>query len=77
MRAFQKNFPRVSPKEIFQMVNVNPACALRCENALGKIRPGFGADLIAIPRSGSTDIFEQIIAVNGPVNFVMVNGECE
>jgi cytosine/adenosine deaminase-related metal-dependent hydrolase len=77
MRAFQKNFPRVSPKEIFQMVSVNPACALRCENALGKIRPGFGADLIAIPCSGSTDIFEQIIAFNGPVNFVMVNGECE
>ena len=67
MRAFQKNFPRVSPEEIFRMVTVNPARALRYENALGQIRPGFGADLIAVPCSGSTDIFEQIIAFDAPL----------
>jgi len=74
MRAFQKNFPRLSPEEILQMVTVNPACALRQENALGQIRPGFGADLIAVPCSGSTDIFEQIIACDAPVSWSMVNG---
>ena len=74
MRAFQKEFPRVSPEEIFQMVTVNPARALRQENALGQIRPGFGADLIAVPCSGSTDIFEQIIACDAPVSWSMVNG---
>ena len=74
MRAFQKNFPRVSPEEIFQMVTVNPARALRYENVLGQIRPGFGADLIAVPCSGSTDIFEQIIAFDAPVSWSMVNG---
>jgi len=74
MRAFQKNFSRVSPEEIFRMVTVNPACALRQENALGQIRPGFGADLIAVPCSGSTDIFEQIIACDSPVSWSMVNG---
>jgi cytosine/adenosine deaminase-related metal-dependent hydrolase len=74
MRAFQKNFPRVSPEEIFRMVTVNPARALRQENALGQIRTGFGADLIAVPCSGSTDIFEQIIACNAPVSWSMVNG---
>ena len=74
MRAFQKNFPRVSPEEIFRMVTVNPARALRYENVLGQIRPGFGADLIAVPCSGSTDIFEQIIAFDAPVSWSMVNG---
>ena len=74
MRAFQKNFPKVSPEEIFQMVTVNPARALRYENALGQIRPGFGADLIAVPCSTSTDIFEQILAFDAPVSWSMVNG---
>ena len=49
MRHFQKNFPQISPKEIFRLVTVNPARALRYENALGQIRPGFRADLIAVP----------------------------
>jgi len=74
MRTFQKDFPRVSPEEIFRMVTVNPARALRYENVLGQIRPGFGADLIAVPCSGSTDIFEQIIACDAPVSWSMVNG---
>ena len=74
MRAFQTNFPRISPEEIFRMVTVNPARALRYENVLGQIRPGFGADLIAVPCSGSTDIFEQIIAFGGRAPWTMVNG---
>jgi aminodeoxyfutalosine deaminase len=74
MRAFRKNFPQVSPGEILEMVTVNPARALRYENALGQIRPGFGADLIAVPCSTSTDIFEQILAFDAPVSWSMVNG---
>jgi aminodeoxyfutalosine deaminase len=74
MRAFQKNFPQVSLQEIFRMVTVNPARALRCENALGQIRRGFGADLIAVPCFGSTDIFEQILAFDARVSWSMVNG---
>jgi cytosine/adenosine deaminase-related metal-dependent hydrolase len=74
MRIFQKNFPQVSPEEIFRTVTVNPARALRQENALGQIRPGFGADLIAVPCSTSTDIFEQILAFDAPVSWAMVNG---
>jgi cytosine/adenosine deaminase-related metal-dependent hydrolase len=77
MRGFQKKFPTVSAEEIFQMVTVNPARALRQGNALGQIRPGFRADLIAIPCSTSTDIFEQILAFDAPVKFVMVNGQLD
>jgi aminodeoxyfutalosine deaminase len=74
MRAFQKNFPHVSPEEILQMATVNPARALRSENALGNIRPGFEADLIGVPCSGSADVFEQIIACDAAVSWAMVNG---
>jgi len=75
MRAFQKNFPSVSAEEILQIATINPTRALRQENALGQIRPGFAGDLVAVPCAGSRDVFEQIIAFDGPVNFVMVNGE--
>jgi aminodeoxyfutalosine deaminase len=74
MRAFQKEFPSVSAEEILQMVTVNPARALRYENALGQIRPGFGADLIGVPCSTSTAIFEQILTVDAPVSWSMANG---
>src|SRR5262249_1895933 len=75
MQAFQKEFPSVSAEEIVRMVTVNPARALRNENALGQIRSNFQADLIAIPCFGSTDIFEQILAFNAPVCWTMVNGQ--
>ena len=77
MRAFQKAFPSVSPEAILPMVTVNPAMALHQENALGRIRRGFQADLVALPCSGSTDVFEQIMAFEDTVSWVMVNGECE
>ena len=74
MRAFQKTFPSAPPQETFRMVTVNPARAFRQENELGGIRPGFTADMIAVPCSGSADVFEQIIAFDAPVAWMMVNG---
>jgi len=74
MRAFQKNFPRVSPQEILRMATVDPARALQSEAALGQIRPGFAADLIAVPCSGSTAVFEHILAFDASVNWSMVDG---
>src|SRR5438105_119769 len=69
MRAFQKRFPNVPPQETFRMVTVSPARALCQENELGRIRPGFKADLIAVPCSRSADAFEQIIAFDRPVRW--------
>jgi cytosine/adenosine deaminase-related metal-dependent hydrolase len=71
MRAFQKEFPNVSPEEILKMVTVNAARALRQQDALGKIRSGFFADLIALPAS----LFEEIIAFERPVSWSMVGGQ--
>jgi aminodeoxyfutalosine deaminase len=64
MRAFQKEYPSVSSEEILQMVTVNPARALRQENALGKICRGAHADLLAVPSYGG-DLLEEIIGFTG------------
>ena len=57
------------------MATVNPARALRYEKAPGQIRPGFGADLIAVPCSALTDIFEQILAFDACNSGSMANGK--
>ncbi len=77
MRAFQNESPDVSPEEILQMVTVNPARALRQENALGRIQPGFRADLISIPCSGTGDVFEEVMAFESPVDWILLNGKEE
>ena len=75
MRAFHGEFPSVSLEQILEMVTVYPALALRQENALGRIRSGFEADFIAVPCSGSRDVFEQIVGFDGAVGWMMVNGK--
>jgi aminodeoxyfutalosine deaminase len=75
MRAFQKEFPGVPPEEVLQMVTVNPARALRQENALGRIRRGCRADLISIPCSRTDDVFAEIIAFEQAVDWILLNGK--
>ena len=75
MRAFQRNEPTISPQKIVEMVTMSPALALRQQNALGRIRPGFLADLIAIPCSEGDDVFEQIAAFDRRIDWIMVNGK--
>jgi cytosine/adenosine deaminase-related metal-dependent hydrolase len=75
MRAFQREFPGVSPEEILKMVTVNPATALHQENMIGRIRPGFCANLIAVPCAQRDSPFEQIVEFNGSIDWIMVNGK--
>ena len=75
MRAFQREFPTVSPEEILQMVTVNAATALRQGKVLGRIRPGFLADLVAVPCSGTGDVFEEIVAFEHSVDWVSLKGK--
>jgi aminodeoxyfutalosine deaminase len=77
MRAFQKEFPDVWQEEVLKMATLNPARALRQEEALGKIRQGFVADLIAVPFGGSTSIFEAILGFDGPVGWSMIGGKVQ
>jgi cytosine/adenosine deaminase-related metal-dependent hydrolase len=75
MRAFQHNEPAISPEKIFEMVTVNAASVLRQQNTLGRIRPGFKADLIAIPCTEDGDLFAEIVAFEGEINWMMTNGK--
>jgi len=77
MRAFQRSEPGISPDKILEMVTVNGARALRQRNKLARIRPGFRADLIAIPCSGTDNLFEQILAFDGPVAWMLLDGKQE
>ena len=74
MRAFQKEFPDVSPEKVLEMVTLNSARALRQENSLGKIRHGFCADLIAIRCARSTSIFDEVVAFDQRVDWSMIDG---
>jgi aminodeoxyfutalosine deaminase len=77
MRAFQRSEPAVSPEKIFEMVTVNAASALRQQNTLGRIRPGFRADLIAIPCSEGRDLFGEIVAFDGRIEWMMMDGKMQ
>jgi cytosine/adenosine deaminase-related metal-dependent hydrolase len=75
MRAFQRNEPAISPEKVLEMVTVNSASALIQHNALGRIRPGFKADLVAIPCTDGRDLFAEIVAFQGGINWMMTNGK--
>src|SRR5438045_9195687 len=77
MRGFRRSEPESSPEKIFEMVTVNPASALRQQNTLGRIRPGFRADLIAIPCREGRDLFGEIVAFDGAVDWIMANGRTQ
>jgi cytosine/adenosine deaminase-related metal-dependent hydrolase len=74
MRVFRREFPNISPEEVLKTVTVNAAGALRQENALGKIRSGFAADLTAVPSARSTSVFEEVVAFDRPVGWSMIGG---
>ena len=75
MRAFQRSEPGISPDEILKMITVNPAMALNQENTLGRIRPGFCADLIAIQSSEHDNPFEHIVQFDASIDWMVVNGK--
>ena len=75
MRAFRRSEPGISPNKILEMVTVNPATALHQENALGRIRRGLRADLLAVRCNERDTPFEQILEFDGSVDWIMVNGK--
>ena len=78
MRAFQRSEPGISPDKILEMATVNAGVALDQSphaGKLGRIRAGFQADLIAVPCSGTDNLFEQILAFDGPVDWMLLDGK--
>jgi cytosine/adenosine deaminase-related metal-dependent hydrolase len=76
MRELLRKEASLSPRDAVEMVTVNAAGALCQGNVLGQIRPGFYADLIAIPEmSPSASLFERIVSFEATVPWIMVNGD--
>jgi aminodeoxyfutalosine deaminase len=75
MRAFRRSEPGISPDKILKMVTVNPARALHQENTLGRFQPGFRADLIALPCRQPGNTFEEIMAFDGTIDWMITNGD--
>jgi len=76
MRAFEQNEPLISPRDILEMVTVNAASALSQSHQLGRVVTGFVADLIAVPCTGSRTVFEEILAFDETVRWMMIAGKC-
>ena len=71
--ADQKDAP--APHEILQFATMNGAKALRQENELGQLSPGFLADAVAIPYAGRTETFaEAVVHHRGGVFASMIHG---
>jgi cytosine/adenosine deaminase-related metal-dependent hydrolase len=79
MRLFKKKYPQVPSSEILTMVTTKPARALGLGHQLGRIKPGFLADLIGIPAprrsQGQVGLEDWVLRHRGHVTFAMIQGE--
>jgi len=76
MRELLRKEPWNSSREVLEMATINGARAIGRGDSLGKICPGFIADLIAIPHAQSGDqVFDTVVAFEGTVPWMMVDGE--
>jgi cytosine/adenosine deaminase-related metal-dependent hydrolase len=75
MRELLRKEPAVDPRAAVEMATLNGAAALGLSNALGCIRTGARADLIALPIAPRSDFFDDIVAFDGAVSWMMVGGE--
>jgi cytosine/adenosine deaminase-related metal-dependent hydrolase len=74
MRKFHDRF-HFEPQKVLEMVTINPARALKRSDQLGKIRRHFLADMIALPFTTSSNIFETILNFVGKVPWIMLHGK--
>ncbi len=75
MRHLSDTMPTLSPHDLLEMVTTRPARALRQGDALGRLKRGFRADLIAVAsRSTGSRLFEEILEFVEKVPWSMVNG---
>jgi cytosine/adenosine deaminase-related metal-dependent hydrolase len=76
MRELLRKEPWISPREVLTMATVNAAHAIGQADSLGRISPGFCADLIAIPSAETgRSVFDAVAAFEGTIPWMMVNGE--
>jgi cytosine/adenosine deaminase-related metal-dependent hydrolase len=78
MREMARAWPGIAPREILEMVTVNPGRVLSQTGRgqkpapTGVVKVGAKADLIAVPATGEP--YASVVTGDGAVNFVMVEG---
>ena len=66
----------LSPQTILEMATINGAKALGLGKAIGRLAPGYFADLIVIPFDGKvSNIYEVVLHHPGPVTASMIDGQ--
>lgn len=76
MRQFWKTQPSLRPEEILKMVTVNAASALGQGSSLGRLRPGYLADLLAVPFKGALDqVATEILAFESTSPWLLMDGK--
>ena len=74
MRELANHDREVSPAEILRMATINGARALGMAGKIGERSANAQADIIAIPASGKTELWESVIAHTGPVKASLIDG---
>ena len=74
MRELANHDREVSPEEILRMATINGARALGMAGKIGELSANAQADIIAIPASGKTELWESVIAHTGPVKASLIDG---
>jgi cytosine/adenosine deaminase-related metal-dependent hydrolase len=74
MRELIRKHPAVTPRQALEMATINGARALS-QRDIGAIRPGAFADLIALPDMSGGDPLEKVVAFDGTIPWIMVNGQ--
>ncbi len=76
LRVLAAGFPDLEPRELLEMITVNPAHALRLQTKLGCVKPGAWADLAAFPirATNGRNIHAEVLDCRVPAAWTMVHG---
>jgi aminodeoxyfutalosine deaminase len=75
IRLFRSKHASFSPQSVFAMATINGAKALGLDSCLGRLLPGYWADLIAIGYDGpASSAVEAILHYEGRVSASMIDG---
>ncbi len=75
MRQLRKMEPALSGRETLEAATVNPAAAFGWGSALGTLRAGYRADMIAVPfRVHDESVCDEIVDFRGEISWKMIDG---
>lgn len=74
MRMLATKSPELAPEHILRMATIQGAKALGHTGTLGELTEGALADMIALPSTGGSEVFEQILHHCGPVRASVISG---